>query len=80
MPLIKKYKAWWGIEKNKCGDNWFYENDDKNDPGYVFVQSEGKPMLPDTPGKWFAKFIKRKGLPHITFNLCTLKSKCVPND
>jgi integrase len=68
MPLIKKYKVWWETEKNKCGDNWFYENDDKNDPGYVFVQSEGNPMFPDTPGKWFAKFIKRKGLPHITFH------------
>ena len=36
--------------------------------GFVFTQWNGRPMHPDTPSKWFNKFLKRKGLKKITFH------------
>lgn len=40
------------------GDRWVQTD-------YVFTQSDGSPIRPDTITQWLAKFSKRKNLPHI---------------
>jgi integrase len=52
MTLLKEYKVWWQGEKSKCVDKWH-----KTDR--LFVQSEGLPMHPTTPSKWYLQFIRR---------------------
>jgi integrase len=61
MELLKTYKKWQNEERLKMGELW-------EESGRVFTQENGKPMFPDTPSKWFAKFIKKHNLPHITFH------------
>ncbi len=34
----------------------------------LFITWDGKPMHPETVSKWFRKFIKRNGLPRLTFH------------
>jgi len=58
MDMLSKYKSWWNEQKLYCGDLW-YKDAEGNESEYVFVQWDGKPMFPDTPSKWFSKFIKR---------------------
>jgi integrase len=59
--LLKEYKAWQYGEKEKWGDTWV-------DSDKLFTQEDGKPIFPDTPSKWFGKFIKRNNLPPLTFH------------
>ena len=35
---------------------------------WLFTKWNGKAMYPTTPSKWFREFLKRKGIPHISFN------------
>lgn len=58
MQLLRKYKAWQGQERLRLGG--YYQNRD-----FVFCQSDGSPMHPDSVTDWLTKFSKRHGLPHI---------------
>ena len=59
--LLKEYKSWQDNEKAAWGSRWV-------DSNKLFTQEDGKPIFPDTPSKWFKKFIKRHNLPEITFH------------
>lgn len=56
--LLKDYKVWQGRERMRLGE--YYENNN-----FVFTQSNGKPMHPDTVTDYLNKFSKKYGLPHI---------------
>lgn len=58
IELLRVYKAWWAQEKLKRG--W--------QTNRLFVQRDGKPMHPDTPTKWFRRFLQEHNLPHITLH------------
>lgn len=61
IPMLQEYKLWQEEQKAKMGDVWV--NDD-----FIFTSWNGSIMRPDTLGGWFAKFIKRNNLPHITLH------------
>lgn len=58
VSLLRKYRLWYLELQFANGDRW-------NDTGYLFVQDNGKPMQPDSIGRWLQKFAQRHGLPHI---------------
>ena len=58
MVLLKQYRRWWLELKLKNGDRWV-------DTDFLFVQDNGKPMIPDTVTRWLSRFSKRHGLSHI---------------
>lgn len=65
MDTLKRHET---DEKKKMlalGELWEGGDFEAN---FIFTQKNGKQMHPDTPSKWFAKFIKRKGLKKITFH------------
>ena len=53
----KKYK-----DKKREKGKLLFENDK------LFIQHNGKPMHPDTPTKWWPKFLEKNGLPHVNFH------------
>jgi len=61
VEILKQHKAWQDEEKIKWGTNWVESNK-------LFTKENGELMFPDTPSKWFGKFIKRTNLPIITFH------------
>jgi Site-specific recombinase XerD len=58
MALLKQYRRWWLELKLKNGDRWV-------DADFLFVQDNGKPMVPDSVTRWLARFSERHDLPHI---------------
>ncbi len=58
---LLEYKEWYDEQKNIWGDKWIESNK-------LFVQDNGKPMHPDTIGKWFKTYIEELGLPIIKFH------------
>lgn len=52
-----KYK-----EKKRSQGKLLYENNK------LFIQANGAPMHPDTPTKWWAKFLKKNNIPHVNFH------------
>lgn len=61
ISLLEEYKLWYEEQKSIVGDFW-------HDSDRLFVQVDGKPITPSTISKWFEKFIKKIGLPVITFH------------
>ena len=61
IEILQEYKIWYDNQKELHGDLWIESNK-------LFVQSDGKPMHPDTLSKWFKKFIQDIGLPVINFH------------
>ena len=61
IDLLKEYKAWQNDEIVKWGDKWIVSEK-------LFTKENGAPIFPDTPSKWFGKFIKRNNLPPLTFH------------
>ena len=59
--LLLDYQQWQNQQKIKVGKDWV-END------RLFTQWNGLPIYPDTVTDWFAKFIKRSGLPYVTLH------------
>ncbi len=72
LPLLQEYRKEYINLKYNNGDRWqgsqtigvigsdrWIEND------FVFVQSDGKPMHPDSITDWQRKFSKRHNLPHV---------------
>lgn len=58
---LLEYKEWYDEQKDIWGDKWIESNK-------LFVQDNGKPMHPDTIGKWFKPYIEELGLPIIKFH------------
>ena len=61
VSLLKEYKLWYEEQKLIVGDFWHESN-------RLFVQDNGNPIHPSTISKWFINFIKKIGLPIITFH------------
>lgn len=59
--MLKRYKMWQMEQRFKVGDQW--EDNDR-----LFTAWNGAPIHPDTITDWFAKFIKRSGLPYVTLH------------
>lgn len=61
VELLQEYH----VEQNKMrvllGDQW-------QDEGWIFTQWNGLPMHPQTPSKWFSKFLARHELSHRKFH------------
>lgn len=54
--VLLEYKDWYDEQRELYGDKWI-------DSNKLFVQSNGKPMHPDTLGKWYKSYIESLGLP-----------------
>lgn len=64
MQLLWAYKTEQQLYKNKKRKkDKLVEDNDK-----LFIQHNGKPMHPDTPTKWWPKFLKKNNLPHVNFH------------
>ena len=61
VSLLKEYKLWYEEQKLILGDFWHESN-------RLCVQDNGQPIHPSTISKWFINFIKKIGLPVITFH------------
>ncbi|MEZ7892721.1 MAG: site-specific integrase [Candidatus Wallbacteria bacterium] len=61
IQLLKEHKKIQEQDKENAGTLW-------NESGRVFTMWNGTPTHPDTISKWFAKFLKRRNLPHICFH------------
>ncbi len=59
--LLKRYRKHWLEQKFKLGSLW--KGTDR-----LMIQWDGKPMFPATLSHWFKKFLKKNGLPEITFH------------
>ena len=59
--ILKEYRRWQIEQRFKAGPDW--QNTDR-----LFTQWNGLPIYPDTVTDWFAKFIKRSGLPYVTLH------------
>jgi integrase len=59
--ILEELKREQDQERQKLGDQWV-------ESGKVFVQQNGAPMFIQTPSKWFTTWLRRMGLPHITFH------------
>lgn len=56
--LLKQYKAWQAAEQLRLGSYF-------NNQRFVFTQSNGNPLHPDSVTDYLKKFSKRYSLPHI---------------
>ena len=61
IPMLREYQEWQNTQRATLGDAWI-------DDDFIFTSWNGTIMRPDTLGTWFAKFIKRHNLPHITLH------------
>jgi integrase len=59
--LLKRYRKHWLEQKFKLGSLW-------KETDRLMIQWDGKPMFPATLSHWFKKFLKKNGLPEITFH------------
>ena len=62
--VIEKLKAY----KDYCDNNKIEFGTAYTDSPYVFVHSDGKPLHPHRPYKWFTEFLIRHNLPRITLH------------
>lgn len=58
VDALRRWKAEQSAQHIALGEAW-------QECGAVFTQWDGQRMHPDTPTRWFEKFLKRNGLPHI---------------
>jgi len=61
MYILEEYQKEQERERQKMGEHWI-------ESGKVLVQQNGEPIHPQTPSKWFSKWLARIGLPKITFH------------
>ena len=59
--LLVQYRKWQSDMKELLANKW-------TDSDYVFTNDFGETIHPDSISQWFNRFIKRKGLKHITFH------------
>ncbi len=60
--VLLEYKDWYDEQKDLYGDKWI-------DSNKLFVQANGKPMHPDTLGKWYKTHIESLGLPVVKLHV-----------
>lgn len=60
FDVIQSYKQWWLSQKFANGSRWQAVTD------RLFIQSDGKPIYPDTINFWLEKFIEKHNLTHFT--------------
>ena len=60
FEIIQSYRAWWLLQEYANGNRWQGITD------RLFIQSDGKPINPDTINFWLEKFIEKHNLPHFT--------------
>jgi len=58
--VLEQYREWWLLQQCINGDRW------RGDEGWLFIQSDGKPINPDTINYWLNKFIEKHDLEHFT--------------
>jgi integrase len=63
MDMIKEYKIWWNNVKKSAKRKGIWQGTDK-----LFIKPNGAVTHPDTPTKWFNKFLKKENLPHTTLH------------
>ncbi len=68
IALLKKWKAQQSKKRLKVGDLWHKQNEKCEEENWVFTTWDGRQMHPDTPTKWFNKFLAEKKLPHIPWH------------
>ena len=61
LDILNEYKKEQEGESLRLGDKWI-------STGKIFTQWNGLPMFPQTPSKWFHKWIEHNNLPKITFH------------
>ena len=61
VNMLLEYKEWQDNEKAKAEDLWI-------DCDRLFVDDYGKPLNPDSMYQWWARFLKRNGLRHISLH------------
>ncbi len=61
IQLLKQYHAWQLRQKIKLANQW-------HDEDWVFAAWNGTALYPGTPSLWFSRFLKRNGLPHMSFH------------
>lgn len=59
--LLLDFKAYQEESKSNAGDKW-------KESDRIFTAWNGEPAHPDTISGWFAEFIRKSKLPHITFH------------
>ena len=59
--LLVQYRKWQCDTKDMLANKW-------TDSDFVFTNDFGEMIHPDSISQWFNRFIKRKGLKHITFH------------
>lgn len=59
MDILREYRIEQLKERFSLGDKWI-------DSNKIFTQWNGAPIYPGTVSSWFADFIKRNNLPHIS--------------
>ena len=61
LEILMRYKDEQSEESKKLHNKWA-------DSGKILVQWNGVPMHPQSPSKWFGKWLARNNLPKITFH------------
>ncbi len=62
IEVLEKFKNWQSEERLRLGDKLTVVNDK------LFTKENGSPIFPDTPSRWFSKFVKKNNLPKLTFH------------
>ena len=57
---MAQYREWWLQQQRNNDDRW--QGQDER----LFIQSDGKPINPDTINYWLNKFIEKHDLEHFT--------------
>jgi len=61
MDLFKEYRKVQLETQFMLGNKWV-------NTGWIFTKWNGEAMYPTTPSQWFQRFLKRQGLPHMSFH------------
>ena len=60
FQILAEYRKWWNEQKLINGDRW------QGHENRLFIQSDGKPINPDTINYWLNKFIDKHDLEHFS--------------
>ena len=60
IELIKEYREWWDEQRRLYGKSW------QGKEWRLFIQSDGKPINPDTINYWLSRFLDKHGWEHIS--------------
>jgi len=60
FDILTEYRIWWNQKKLCYGREW------KGELERLFIQDDGKPIVPDTINYWLNKFLKKHNFAHIS--------------